>query len=55
MKIQDRLKRKKELKNLLAELKTIQAKNKLRYAQLETLQERAEKMLIEIDATKGEI
>jgi peptidoglycan hydrolase CwlO-like protein len=36
-------------------LKSIQAEKQSRQAQLEPLQERAEKMLTEIDTTKGEI
>jgi chromosome segregation ATPase len=55
MTISDRLRSVQEMKNLQAELKTIQEEKKSRKVQLEPLQEGAEKMLTEIDAAKGQI
>jgi hypothetical protein len=43
------------MKNLQAELKTIQADKQSRQAQLEPLQEGAEQMLNDIDVAKGQI
>jgi hypothetical protein len=53
MTIPDRLKSAQEMKNLQAELKSIQVDKQSRQAQLEPLQEGAEQMLTEIDTTKG--
>jgi hypothetical protein len=43
------------MKNLQAELKSIQMEKQLRQAQLEPLQEGEEMMITELEATKGRI
>jgi hypothetical protein len=55
MAILDRMKSAQEMKNLQAELKSIQMEKQLRQAQLEPLQEGAEMMITELEATKGRI
>jgi hypothetical protein len=55
MAILDRMKSAQEMKNLQAELKSIQMEKQLRQAQLEPLQEGEEMMITELEATKGRI
>ena len=44
-----------ELKNLKEKIKVVQTQKKTREAQLEPLQEHTEKILIEMDGTKGQM